>query len=72
MKTLRITTILLVFSACVSFLSAQENLGTYQIRIAPDRDNWTYELNEKAKFEMAVTLNNRQVSGINVKYSCGL
>lgn len=72
MKSLRITTILLVLSACVSFLSAQENLGTYQVRIAPDRDNWTYELNEKAKFEIAVTLNNRQVSGINVKYSCGL
>lgn len=72
MKSLKIFTILFVFLACVLAVSAQENLGTYQIRIAPDRDNWVYELNEKAKFEMAVTLNNRQVSGLEVKYSCGL
>lgn len=50
---------------------AQENLGTYQIRVTPDRDNWTYELNRAAKFDVAVTLNNREVAGMPIKYSCG-
>ncbi len=51
---------------------AQESLGTYQIRVAPDRDDWTYELNQTARFNVAVTLNNRQVSGLPIKYACGL
>lgn len=62
--------ILLISSAIL--IRAQEQLGTYQIRIAPDRDDWTYELNQTAKFDVAVTLNNRQISGLPVKYSCGL
>jgi len=65
------TTFCLIFVATFAAFG-QESLGTYQIRIAPDRDSWIYELNEPAKFEMAVTLNNRQVSGLSVKYSCGL
>lgn len=51
---------------------AQESVGNYQIRVAPDRDDWTYELNQPAKFSVAVTLNNRQVSGLPIKYACGL
>lgn len=60
---------------CGAFTAAAqtaENLGTYQIRVAPDRDDWTYELNQTAKFDVAVTLNNRQVAGLPIKYSCGL
>lgn len=66
--------LLLLFAVfCGIFpLKAQENLGTFQIRVSPDRDNWTYEINEKAKFFVSVTLNNRQVSGLPVKYSCGM
>ena len=52
--------------------TAQETVGTYQIRVAPDRDDWTYELNQTAQFDVAVTLNNRQISGLPLKYSCGL
>jgi cephalosporin-C deacetylase len=51
--------------------SAQENLGTYQIRVAPDRDDWTYQLNQPAKFSVSVTLNNRPAAGLPVKYACG-
>lgn len=69
MSKLKILFLLLILAASVS---AQENLGTYQIRVAPDRDDWTYELNQTAKFDVTVTLNNRQVSGLPVKYSCGL
>jgi len=50
----------------------QENLGTYQIRVAPDRDDWTYQLNQPVKFAVSVTLNNRPAAGLPVKYSCGL
>jgi cephalosporin-C deacetylase-like acetyl esterase len=49
----------------------QESTGIYQIRVAPDRHDWTYQLNQPAKFEVAVTLNNRQVAGLPIKYSCG-
>ena len=72
MKTFKIIITVYFALACGWILSAQENLGTYQIRVAPDRDNWTYELNQSAKFEVAVTLNNRQVAGLPIKYSCGL
>lgn len=50
----------------------QEQLGTYQVRIVPDRPDWTYELNQTPKFEVSVTLNGNQVSGLPIKYSCGL
>jgi cephalosporin-C deacetylase-like acetyl esterase len=59
---------LLIFSIAAE---AQESTGAYQIRVAPDRDDWTYQLNQPAKFEVAVTLNNRRVAGLPVKYSCG-
>lgn len=50
---------------------AQENLGTYQVRVSLDKPNWLYELNQSAKFTFAVTLNNSQVAGLPLKYSCG-
>ena len=49
MKSTKLFKIVLVLSACISAVSGQESLGTYQIRVAPDRDNWTYELNEKSE-----------------------
>lgn len=67
---------LLSFIVCALLFScaarAQENLGTYQIRVAPDRDDWTYELNQAAKFAVAVTLNNRPAASLPLKYACGL
>lgn len=71
----RFRQLLFLFLAAVVSIEAtaqSENLGTYQIRVAPDRDDWTYELNQTAKFAVAVTLNNRQVAGLPIKYSCGL
>lgn len=64
----------LIFLVCGAFGAAAqtESLGTFQIRVAPDRDDWTYELNQTAKFDVAVTLNNRPVAGLPIKYSCGL
>lgn len=50
---------------------AQENLGTYQVRVSLDKKNWVYELNQSAKVTFAVTLNNSQIPGLPLKYSCG-
>ncbi len=51
---------------------AQENLGTYQIRVVPDEVDWTYELNQTAKFQISATLNGNQVAGLPLKYACRL
>lgn len=59
-----------LFLLC-SLANAQESLGTYQVRVAPDRVDWTYKLNQTAKFTIAVTLNNNQIANLPVKYSCG-
>lgn len=70
MKT-RFISIFFVIASAVLSVTAQESLGTYQVRVSLDRADWTYELNQPAKFSVAVTLNNSQVAGLPVKYSCG-
>jgi len=73
MKIARFYLFIFIFAGFFSATRAQdENLGTYQIRVAPDRDEWTYQLNQPVKFEVSATLNNRQVAGLPVKYACGL
>jgi cephalosporin-C deacetylase len=56
---------------CSVYAPAQENLGTYQVRVSLDKPTWTYELNEPAKFTVSVTLNNSPASGLPLKYACG-
>jgi cephalosporin-C deacetylase len=66
-----LTTFCLIFS--ITFAAfAQESLGTYQVRVSLDKPDWTYELNETPKFTISTTLNNSQVAGLPLKYSCGL
>jgi cephalosporin-C deacetylase len=72
MKIARFYIFVFIFAAGFFHAPAQESLGTYQIRVAPDRDDWTYQLNEPVKFAVSVTLNNRPAAGLPVKYSCGL
>ena len=50
---------------------AQERLGNYQVRVVPDETDWTYELNQPVKFQISVTLDGHQISGLPLKYSCG-
>lgn len=57
-------------SLCLTIV-AQESIGTYQVRVSPDRADWTYELNQPAKFTISATLNNSQVAGLPLKYACG-
>jgi hypothetical protein len=66
-KTLAFLFLLLI--PCAAF--SQQSVGTYQVRVAPDRDDWTYELNQPAKFEVAVTLNNRQAAGFQSNTPAG-
>lgn len=70
---IKLKTFVCLFLLCVCYATqAQARLGNYQIRVVPDRDNWTYELNQPAKFTVSVTLDNHQISGLSFKYSCGL
>jgi cephalosporin-C deacetylase-like acetyl esterase len=70
---LKLKTFVYLFLLSVCYAAhGQERLGNYQVRVVPDRDNWTYELNQPAKFTISVTLDNHQVSGLPLKYSCGL
>jgi cephalosporin-C deacetylase len=64
---------LLIFFVLFLSLSsnAQDSVGTYQVRVSLDKSDWTYELNQPAKFTFAATLNNSQVSGLPLKIACG-
>jgi cephalosporin-C deacetylase-like acetyl esterase len=69
---LKLKSLAFIFLLLLSFEArAQESVGNYQVRIAPDRDDWSYDLNQPAKFNVSITLNNRQVAGLPIGYSCG-
>lgn len=67
----RSTLFFILFLSCFSTAIAQENIGTYQVRVSLDKPDWTYELNQTPKFSFAVTLNNSQIAGLPLKYTCG-
>lgn len=71
MFRLKIFAVIFIFYA-VFLIAAQESVGNYQVIVAPDRDDWTYKIGQTAKFDVSVTLNKRQVSGVPIEYSCGL
>lgn len=71
-KSARVLVLFSLFLVYTVNLIAQERVGTYQIRVVPNKTDWTYELNQPAKFTVSVTLNNIQTAGLPVKYSCGL
>lgn len=60
-----------LFALAFSAKAQEQNLGTYQVRVSLDKENWVYELNQPAKFTFGITLNNSQVAGLPLKYSCG-
>lgn len=69
MKRIVFVAFVLISSVCSAF--AQSSIGTYQVRVSLDRPNWVYEIAQPAKFSIAVTLNNSQIAGLTLKYSCG-
>jgi cephalosporin-C deacetylase len=42
-----------------------------RLDVAPDKSDWTYKLNERAKFIVSVTNGGQPVSGVPLKYKCG-
>jgi cephalosporin-C deacetylase-like acetyl esterase len=73
MSKVKNTIFLLLFALLAAFqTAAQEQLGTYQVRVTPNETDWTYELNQPARFQIDVTLNGNQVAGLPLKYACGL
>lgn len=70
MKNKLISSLFSLLGLCLT-ISAQESIGTYQVRVSLDRADWKYELNQSAKFSISTTLNNSQIAGLPVKYSCG-
>ena len=69
MKNLAIFVFLLLQLSLTT--TAQESIGTLQVRVSLDRPDWTYELNQPAKFTVGATLNNSQVPGLPLEYACG-
>lgn len=69
MKKLFTTLSLIILTTFAVF--GQEKLGTFQVRVSLDKADWIYELNQPTKFTISVTLNNSQVAGLPLKYSCG-
>lgn len=74
LKTMpKLKTFVCLFLLCACYAArAQERLGNYQVRVVPDKENWTYELNQPAKFTISVSLDGHQVAGLPLKYSCGV
>ncbi len=70
MKQKLVASILLILFVCLT-AATQDSIGTYQIRVSLDRPDWTYELNQPARFTVGVTLNNAHVAGLPLKYACG-
>lgn len=52
-------------------ICGQENVGTLQVRVSLDHDNWTYKTGEQVKYTFAATLNNSNVSGLDMDIACG-
>ena len=50
---------------------AAARVATLQIRVAPDRPGWTYNLGEKAMFRISVTADQQPVDGIRISYRVG-
>ncbi len=70
MKRKLSVSLLLLFSS-LAVVRAQQSIGTYQVRVSLDKEGWTYELNQPARFTFSATLNNTQIAGLEMKYSCG-
>lgn len=70
---LKFKTAAFLFLLFVSHLAqTQERLGSYQVRVVPNEADWTYELGQTAKFNISVSRDGHPVSGLTLKYSCGL
>ncbi len=50
---------------------AQARVAAVQVRVAPDRPDWTYQVGEPATFTVNVTADNHPLTGARVRYQVG-
>jgi cephalosporin-C deacetylase len=50
---------------------AAGRVATIQVRVAPDRADWTYQVGEKATFTIVVTADNKPLPGSTITYRVG-
>ena len=50
---------------------ASARVATVQVRVTPDRENWTYPLGEPARFRVVVTADQQPIANARVLYSVG-
>ena len=61
--------LLISFAFCFSLLLfAQPQVQFIKVSVVPDSHNWSYELNKKAKFDVAVTQNGIPVQDADIRY----
>lgn len=46
-------------------------VAAVQLRVAPERDGWTYEVGESARFRVVVTADNQPLANVPVTYTVG-
>jgi len=51
---------------------ANSRVTTLQVRVSPDRPDWTYALGETAKFRVTIVGDQEPVGGVKIKYRVGL
>jgi cephalosporin-C deacetylase-like acetyl esterase len=51
--------------------AAQERVGAVQLRVAPDRADWRYELGQTARFRITAVQDGHPLSGVEVTYRIG-
>jgi cephalosporin-C deacetylase len=68
-KILSILSILSVFLSVNTF--SQSNTGLIKVIISPDHKDWTYKLNEEAKFSVQVLKYGNLVENVNIDYETG-
>ena len=52
-------------------LVAQDHIGTLQVRVSTDRDDWSYEPGQPVRFRIVAIQDGHAVSGLSVSYRIG-
>ncbi len=68
-RKVAVVPVLLGLVTLVAF--AQEQTGTVQVRVRPDREGWTYALGEPVTFHIVAIRDGFPLKDVNVKYKIG-
>ena len=70
-SSLRCMLFLFFALSCFSVANAQPIHSFIEVMVTPDRLDWTYELDERADFEIKVLRNGQLQAGIKASYEIG-